>query len=243
MQGHGLVNVGILDELCSLFSVHGNVEKLRLSYLNSSLAKVEQGEADVVALEAVGNILVVDGVAREIDGVGKTIGRAKVGGGDDEADTLALRSMFCRRGNNLKSLSASDKGGLVTRIEARADGFVTNLNSAVFGCEDLLAFEDLAADLVEVVGMILVAEKNGVDGRKVFGLDGGILSVFEHDNGTHPFRAGRREKWVGQEGDIVDLEKGSGSPNVGDADGALERRHCCLVRSGNLMTDCCLVVG
>lgn len=87
--------------------------------------------------------------------------------------------------------------------------------------------------------MVLVAQEDGVDVGKLVDFQG--RAVVNHERRSLgcgvPSAAGRREEWVGEEGDAINVENCCGGSDMSHANLVFERRgghdcKCLRMRSG-----------
>lgn len=161
-------------------------------------------------------LLHVDGVAREVDGVGLPVGLAKLGPGQHEAHALPAGQVLAGSGRHFEAHAADAGGCRLPRGHAADAGTGRELAGAVAGGEDAAAVEKPAPELVQVVWVVLVAQEHGVDDREVRQAEGRPGCDFQHDDALVPLCPGGREEGVGDEVDSVDFENRGGGADKGD---------------------------
>jgi hypothetical protein len=80
----------------------------------------------------------------------------------------------------------------------------------------MAAVEELAAGLVEVVGVVFVGEEDGVDGGDVWEGEGGREGGAEGVVAEGPFAARGGEDGVGDEVDVGEVDYGCGGSDLGN---------------------------
>ena len=162
-------------------------------------------------------LLDVHRIPGEIHRVGQAVSAsAKIRPGNDESRALTLGHVLGRRGDDSESLAADDMLQLGPGFHAVHCWAGGEIIGTVRRGVDAAAVEELAADGVEVIFMVLVAEEHGVDDGELVQTEGWVVGDFEDDATLFPGGASGREKGVSEEADAVNFEDGGCGADMGD---------------------------
>jgi hypothetical protein len=156
----------------------------------------------------------------------------------DKPNAFMARPMLARRSSDAKGLSGDADLSLLPVRESENTGSRREVLCAVTGGEDVASIEKLATELIEIVRVVLVTQKNRIDVRKLAHLQGRVVMHLERWLTGHagPFTTGRREEGVSEKGDAIDVEDRCGSSDMRNADLVLEGRnrhgYKCLLYNG-----------
>ena len=111
-------------------------------------------------------LLDVYGVTREVYGVRATIScHSKVLSVYNESDTFVSRPVLAGRGSDVEHFSCDANISLLPVAETKNTGPGGEVLCAIVGCYYVTAVEESASELIEVIGVVLVTQENGVDVR------------------------------------------------------------------------------
>lgn len=217
MHGHEEVGAELTDSLSTLLPIHGNLQRA-LGKRGVCGAEVEHGGGDVELVADLAQLGDVDGVAGEPDGVGQAGRRidAAVRVLHEEAGRLAAGQVLARRGGDVELLAAHRERDGFPGLHAADARPRREVLGAVHGGEDVAAVEEGAAEVVEVVDVVFVAQEHAVDGRELVEVQGGVMVDEECDEAEIKRAASRREEGVGEQVDSIELKNGGCGADMGD---------------------------
>ena len=143
----------------------------------------------------------------------------------DEPGHFAAGEMLARGADDGPLGSAEDAGMGFPGAETEGSGTRPQGGGTGGGGEDMAPVEEVAAELVEVVGVVFVGEEDCVDGGEVGESECGGDGVLEGDGADWEGAGRGGEEGVGEEGGAGGFEDGSGGADVSDLEVA-EGRHC-----------------
>lgn len=218
MHGHEEVSTQLAHGLGALLPVHGNLQASLIGQVDVRGAEVEHGGGDVEPVADGAQLRDPDGVAGEPDGVGQA--RRGVDAAvrvlHEEAGRLAARQVLARRGGDVELLAAHGQRDGFPGLHAADARPRRELLRAVHGGEDVAAVEERAAQVVEVVDVVFVAQEHAVDGRELVEVQGGIVFDEEGDDCEIERAARWRKEGVGEQVDSIELKNGGCGADVGD---------------------------
>jgi hypothetical protein len=136
---------------------------------------------------------------------------------DDEADTFTPGEVSARRGSDLELLPLERDLGRLPVLETSDGGPRSEILRSIGRGEDVATVEELAAFVVEVIGMVFVREKDGVDGGELGEGKGRVDGRREGEVwGDGELGTSWAEDRVGEEDDVVDSDESRGGGDVGD---------------------------
>lgn len=211
------IRLDLAEQPRRLLAVHGDLEgPLRERRVRG--AQVEDGGDDVPLVCHLAELVDVDRVAREVDGVGAAVVRvdAELVRREDEAGALAAGQVLARRPRHLECLSSHRERHRLPGAQPAHARPRRQLPRAVHRRQHAPAVQQPPAQLVQVVRVVLVTQQDRIDGREVVQPEGGIVGVLQHGDAHVPLHAGGREEGVREQVDAVDVEDGRCGADVRD---------------------------
>jgi hypothetical protein len=214
------ISLEIAEEVSRLPTIHGDLYRFallaRLSFrceiVKSRFPAVHDGNGDVVILGDLGELGYVYGIAGEVHCIRSTVGRnSKAFGAQEETDALVARPVISRCTGDVERGACDLDIPLLPVAESEHTGSRRKVLRSLVSCEDMATIEYTASEVIQIIEVVFVTEKNGVDVRKLVQLQGRIVVDFE-DRVHAIVMLGpcRREERMGEECDTVDVEDGGG---------------------------------
>jgi len=165
---HKNVRFNFAEQARSRLAVHGDlvfraVGVVQISQ-NVSVSEVQYGSCDVVLGRHAREFGDVNRVAGEVNGIWQAAAAgAEVWGGDEEAGAFLAVDVFRWGGDDFELFACDGDFHFLPGLEAVDRWAGREVLCAVHGGEDAAAVEQLSAQRIEVVFVVFMAEKDGVD--------------------------------------------------------------------------------
>ncbi|KAI6764060.1 hypothetical protein HG530_007849 [Fusarium avenaceum] len=162
----------ISEQMSRLAAIHSDLNTIaRFSRLSLTgepfecgFAKIHKGNSDVVLISYFCKLFDIDGVAGEKDDIRATIrGNTEVFGFQNKANAFVAGPMLARRGGDVESLSGDADLSLLPIFKAKNAGSRGKVLCTIICGDNVSAIEKLTAEFIQVVRVVLVAQKNGID--------------------------------------------------------------------------------